>query len=202
MNSILGLNGVKRAAYALFFLVGLVPVGGCSGIVERRWVEDVQLDDGSTLSVSRYEKFKESNSLAGDAYGAVEIDSRVSFRGDLNGTPVWSVPLQPLLLYREPNTKELVIVATAGSCEAWYSHGSPTPPYWEYRLTNGVWKEVPLSSGSMNRKTNLFFLYERPIQGNKVTLESKRAALATSQVAPMYLSITSNATWGCTSPAK
>lgn len=60
---------IRTIAMGLVLLV----IAACGFLGERRsWTENVQLDDGSVITVKRYVRFEESNSWAGDAYSATE----------------------------------------------------------------------------------------------------------------------------------
>lgn len=179
----------RHVVLSILMLAGLVPIGGCSGVVERHWVEEVALDDGSLVVVERHVKFKESNSLAGDAYSAAELESTLSFSGDLAIRPIWSAPFQPLLLYLDASSHEWVIVATPGSCDVWAGHGSPAPPYWEFRLRGDKWVQSGLSAASIGRRTNLFFNYDPPMPSQKLTREMKEHVIATNDFSKRYLTI-------------
>jgi hypothetical protein len=167
-------------------------LGGCApGKVERKWSEEVALDDGKVLTVDRYVKFQETNSMAGDAYGSTEEDATLSFRGELAALPAWRVALQPLVLYRDSSTNEWVIVAASSRCEVWEARGKPARPYWEFRLRDSGWVEVPLSESSLGRKTNLYILYERPLPARQLTVPMKQGLQAQESTGKKYLSIVS-----------
>src|SRR4051812_12036740 len=68
------------------------------GLTEREWTEDVLLDDGSNIVVVRTALFRETSSLGGGAYNAVEKDASLSFTGELAQLPAWHAPLIAMLL--------------------------------------------------------------------------------------------------------
>jgi hypothetical protein len=139
------------------------------GLVERAWTEDVQLDDGSSIRLRRTAKLNITNSWAGDAYNAVEVEATLVFMGELSGLPLWSAPRIALVLYRDRDTGEWTLVTTTTSCEIWERNGKPKPPYWEYRLKAEGWVGVPLSSASIGRPANLLHIYDRQLPGNHIT---------------------------------
>ena len=163
----------------------LVSACGLSGPEKRQWTEDVDLGEGRIITVKRFVEFNESNSLAGDAYNAVETKSTIEFTGDLASLPVWSEPLMALVLYQDSETGEWVVVATTTSCEFWNLNDRPKPPYWEFRLEDGVWRKChyPLSplaapqifcidiSRSSLRRTSLF----RTVSVERATIGSIEA---------------------------
>jgi hypothetical protein len=127
------------------------------GLSTRYWTEDVLLDDGSMLVIKRTVKFTESNSWSGDVYNSTERASTLTFTGALASLPPWSVPLRPMVLYRDATKgNQWVIVATTTTCDVWNARGEPRPPYWEFRLGAQGWQEVPLSPSSYGRQTNLY----------------------------------------------
>lgn len=185
---------------ALFgaLLLALLPASGCTGEVERRWTEEVEVDDGKDIEVDRYVRFTESNSISGDAYSSTNLASTLRFKGELSELPTWSVPLVPVLLYRDMKTSEWVIVAVTSSCEVWADRGSPVPPYWEFRLINGKWNEHPLSQASIGRKTNLFFDYEPDLPTHKISVAVKKQVIRRNDFGKKYLSIVGDMTRPCT----
>jgi hypothetical protein len=118
------------------------------------WTEDVTFDARS-VRVRRVVTVKESNSWSGDAYNAVETLSRIEFMDELASLPQWNVPLRPVAMYQDATTDEWVVVASTTSCQVWHAAGKPKPPYWEYRLRERGWQQVPLSQASLGRAANL-----------------------------------------------
>jgi hypothetical protein len=165
---------------------------GCTGEI-RRWSEEVGLDDGSVIVVDRYAKFRESNSLAGDAYSSTGLNSRLSFREDLSSLTPWEFPLVPLLLYRDAAANEWVVVATTYSCDVWAERGQPVPPYWEFRLKGREWIQTELSQVSIGRRTNLFFDYEPSLPASKLSRELKETIIKKSDFAKDYLNTVTDA---------
>jgi hypothetical protein len=140
---------------------------------DRTWSEEVALDDGSVITIDRHVEQFMSHALGGGAFSATETASTLTFRGDLAAIPRWGLPLMPLLLYRDPESAEWVIVATTTICEVWYARGMPKPHYWEFRLRGTEWVEVPLSETSYGRNTNLLFEYTEPLPAKHITLATK-----------------------------
>jgi hypothetical protein len=185
-----------RALFGALFLA-LLPMSGCAGEFERRWTEEVELDDGKVIEVSRYVKFTESNSISGDAYSSTGLESTLNFKGEFSELPTWSVPLVPILLYRDMTKSEWVIVATTSNCDTWYDHGSPVPPYWEYRLKNGKWSESKLSMSSIGRATNLFFDFEPSLPARRMSVDIKNRWLSAHDFAKDYLKIEADIKVNC-----
>lgn len=186
-----------RVLFGALFLA-LLPVSGCTGEVERRWTEDVELDGGKVIEVDRHVKFTESNSISGDAYSSTNLESALTFKGELSELPAWSVPLVPILLYRDMTKSEWVIVAVTSSCDVWADRGSPVPPYWEFRLISGRWAESPLSQASIGRRTNLFFDYEPDLPTHKISVAIKKQVVQRNDFGNKYLSIVGDMKRPCT----
>jgi hypothetical protein len=146
---------------------------GEPGLQKRAWTEDVLLDDGTTIVVKRAVAFKETNSLGGDAYNAVETESNIEFTADLNQLPPWSQPLMALVMYHDKTTNEWVVVATTTSDVVWQERGRPCPSYWEYRLAAEGWKLVPLQNASIGRSANLLRRYQEELKIKHVTMADK-----------------------------
>jgi hypothetical protein len=150
---------------------------------QRAWTEDVLLADGSTIVVKRTVTFKETNSLAGDAYNAVESDATLAFTGELAQLPAWRAPLMALLLYKDDTTNEWVLVAISNDCVQWNKLGAPrvmhlpNKPdtlYFEYRLKSSGWQEVPLSKSSAERPVNLLHRYQQELGTEHVSVPFRK----------------------------
>lgn len=187
------LRMVQQAPWVLgvmLWMLIVLLVSGCEwyGPKTRDWEEEVLLDDGSTIRIKRHVEFVDNNSLSGDAYSAVETSATLEFPKKMN-LPAWSAPLRPLLVYRDEG--QWVIVSASTSCEVWRRRGRPSPPYWEYRLTDGAWSEVPLSRHSVGRVPNLFFsYYKRPLV--LITPKSTQAQLQVFGLSDKYTKINSD----------
>jgi hypothetical protein len=165
----------------------LLAIAACGFIPKTRsWTEDVQLDDGSVITIERYVRFKTSNSWAGDVPRAEDRRATLRFTGALADLPAWDVPLMPMVLYRDAPTKEWVIVARTNRCEIWIARGSPFPPYWEYHLVAGHWRPRPLSEASKGRPANLLIEYRRENLPRHITVEYKKASFADRGLSEAY----------------
>jgi hypothetical protein len=163
---------ISRAALLLLMAFGLAACGYASPPAPKQytWTEDVTFDS-RTIRVRRVVAIKESNSWSGDAYNAVETLSKIEFTGELASLPPWSVPMRPIVLYQDAATREWVVVASTTFCRVWRRAGKPKPPYWEYRLQEGSWKQVPLSPASLGRPANLALKYKRVAAAGHLTPE-------------------------------
>jgi hypothetical protein len=160
--------------FPLLEILALIATAGCeSDPASRTWSEDVLLDDGSTVVVERHVEYEATNSFARDAPNLSTFQSTLALRGSGGAGNVWVGLLDPILLYRDPVTREWVLVAATLDCAAWRSSGRPLPPYWEYRLRASRWVAQPLSAESIGRESNLFVLYEQPLSLNHLTVQQK-----------------------------
>jgi hypothetical protein len=149
------------------------------------------------IVIDRYVKFTQSNAFGGGAYSSTDLESRLSFRDELSSLPAWSAPLVPIVISQDKSGMEWVIVATTSNCDTWYEHGKPLPPYWEYRLRDGKWRESTLSRSSIGRATNLFFDYEPRSPARKLSLDLKRHVIKSNDFAKKYLGVDSDVKTRC-----
>ena len=186
-------------AIRIICMFSMLSMSACSdfGSQGRRWTEDVQLDDSRIIRIEREVQFKESNAMGGGAYNAVETSSIIKFTGELAELPPWKDSLRALVLYFDTSNTEWVVVATTTSCEVWFARGKPRPMYWEYRLRGERWQETPLASTSIGRETNLFHLYEKPLEKKHITVEERSRLQSNPRIAREYRSIISDKENNC-----
>jgi hypothetical protein len=123
---------------------------------ERKWTEDVLLPDGRTITIERSETFLDRSSWSGDAGVRERLGSKLAFTGQLASLPAWQdSSLIPLVLQQDPANSQWTLIATSNTCEVWGARNKPRWPYWEFRLLDGLWREVPLSKTSFGLQTNL-----------------------------------------------
>jgi hypothetical protein len=175
----------------------LLSLSACTGDVQRNWSEEVELDDGSTITINRHVEYRESNSLTGDAYSTTVRESTLEFTENNASLQEWAAPLMPILLYLDNANGEWVIVATTTNCDTWREHGSPQPPYWEFRLVESQWQSSKLSESSIGRKTNLFFDYAYSLPARSLTKETKRQILASDDFGRDFLGVYDDARSNC-----
>jgi hypothetical protein len=188
---------LRESLILLGVLVTLLVFRKCSGVVERDWSEEVALDDGRIVAIDRYVKFSTSNSLAGDAFSSKDLESELSFRGQLSSLTSWNFSFVPLVLYQDRPSGEWVIVASTSNCDTLRENGNPQLPYWEFRLKGNKWSRAELSPTSMGRKTNLFFDYEPSLPVRKITPVIKEYQISIHHYGTDYLSIDPKADSNC-----
>jgi hypothetical protein len=151
------------AGLSLLLVVGVwLSIGEqLTGIVNRRWTEDVRLADGSVVVVERSARIEHSH--------IVELDASMKFTGKLAFLAELRVPFAPLVLYLDEDAGEWVTVATTSRCEVihargspryWFAADRPQTKYFEFRWRTGHWVQTPLSVASIGQPANLFTRFE------------------------------------------
>jgi hypothetical protein len=88
MNSYRNLAAASRMLFVSTLILLAVVGAACSGTVERRWSEEVDIGNGATVNIDRYSKFVESHSLSGDVYSVSDSDSTITFKRERRTTQV------------------------------------------------------------------------------------------------------------------
>lgn len=200
---------VWRATQSLQVLL-LLLAGGCgsgsgsgSGEKEVTWKEKVDLADGSAIQIDRYVRFhwQRSFGIGGGSTGEGERESRLTIDVASGSLPVWSGPLIPVRLDRDPAKHEFVLVTTSLNCKYWNAHGQPDPPYWTFRLRGGVWQVTEIPESFYGRRPNLFFDYNDEDRRRLSTddVESrKRSQIQHATAEHLRTIIRSSTLFGCT----
>jgi hypothetical protein len=142
-------------------VISFALASGCEWLAleQRKWTEDVLLEDGTTVQIERRVYFKEYNALGGGTYSADLVKSTLKLVDASAPQPEWNYTWIPLVLYKSKESGNWIVVATTSSCDEWWRNGRPIPIYWQYELKNGTWQNTPISAESIGKKTNLFFDY-------------------------------------------
>lgn len=119
-----------------------------------RWREEVDLRDGDTVVVRRWVKYHVLIPIGGPI-SAINTGTSLQILDQHPEVPVWRDVFDPLVLMRDPCTKEFVLVVTTDWAQTWEAHGKPNPAYWMFRLRNGQWVEEPLADFIFDQETNL-----------------------------------------------
>jgi hypothetical protein len=164
-------------------------VVGCAGRVNKSWSEEVQVDEKTIIIVDRQVKYQVSRSWSGDAYSQTELASRLEFRGAYSKLPPWNDVLLPLVLYRDVGSGEWTLVASTFSCEIAWQRGNPRNLYWEFRIRDGVWKQIALQPSSFRRASNLFFRYDEDLPASHLSLRMKEDARTGIKIHKPYLTV-------------
>lgn len=169
-----------------------------------KWNEQVELQSGEMIVIKRTAKFSE-NWIAGGGGGSFNKGMTIEFvkPNKPDNPTIWSALYVPMVLDRDPETKEWFILATFFHCDGWYDLGRPKLPYTEYHFRNGKWLQLPLNEKWLRREANLIvtdLAYRKVINGslNVLTLAEKRDALASRPtVSQEYRKIVGDWSSGC-----
>ena len=157
------------------------------GRVSIAWKEQVQLSSREMIVVQRTALGKSIGELGGS--GGWDIGEMTLSPDD--GAPAqfaeWKFPFAPILLDRDPETKEWFVVATFYYCTSWYEMGRPKLPYIEYKLHGDRWDVVPLEAKLIGRSVNLLAGPSAKGEPPLLTIEHKKQQAAGD--APKYRTI-------------
>jgi hypothetical protein len=156
---------------------------------QKKWTEDVLLEDSTVATVERRVVYGRHSSWSGDISGTDEIASSIRFTENLDDLPAWSEPLIPILFYRDQDAKQWVIVALSNSAQKVAVHGTPPSIYWEFRSDGSGWKEVPLSPKSIGRSANLYFAYEMKDMPRNVSVDLTKELLGRKEFSKRFLKV-------------
>ena len=148
-----------------------------------KWNEQVELQSGEVIVIKRTAKFSE-NWIAGGGGGSFNKGMTIEFvkPNKPDNPTTWSALYVPMVLDRDPETKEWFILATFFHCDSWYDLGRPKLPYTEYHFRNGKWVQLPLNEKWIRREANVLvtdLAYRKVINGSVhvLTLGEKRDAI-------------------------
>jgi hypothetical protein len=148
---------IQRFAHVV---ASIVLLGGCEfepTHADLIWTEPVRLASGETVRVRRHVVLRQDRSLSGGTVSAPVFEvSSVEILDSANRAAVWDAPVVPLVLDKDPQTGEWVIVTGTDSCEIWRRNGMPRPPYWAFRLRGGKWLRDAIPESFLDRAVNLF----------------------------------------------
>jgi hypothetical protein len=190
-------NPNRRFPLAVLLSLCVAACEFLTGDAVREWSEDVPLDGGDLVTIERRVEFKKSGSLAGDTYSTSVSRSTLSIKDPSATPPTWSDVLLPLVLYRDQSTLEWVLVASTTDCRTYRARGRPRPTYWEFRLRGSTWVETALSASSLERQTNLLYLYDEKLPTRHFTPASKASFQRAARTAHRYLSIQRDNSFNC-----
>jgi hypothetical protein len=103
----------------------------------------------------------------------------------------------PILLDRDPASREWAIVATFFHCDTWYALGRPKLPYTEFRFRQGQWVQQDLSSQWVGRVANVL-AYDGSERFDYLDLKRKQAIVEERPaIAPEYKKVVDQWGTGC-----
>ncbi len=159
-------------------------LSGC-GDKQSTWSEEVRLQGGETLVVERTAQLR-ANHIAGGGGGSINEGMTVEIAQPIkpDNPSRWSAKFVPILMDRDPASREWFIVATFFHCDSWYALGRPKLPYTEYRFRGGQWVQQALSPQWIGRAANV--LSSNRENAPHVTLSGKERVLAIATISPEY----------------
>ncbi|MBT3068773.1 hypothetical protein [Rhodoferax sp. U11-2br] len=163
-----------KIIFAIFFTV--LTFSACSRS-NFKWTEDVLLQDGQQVTITRALEGLEAFGGVGDAGGTEHKATTITFPPGLAGAPTapLSTHFNPMVLNKTPQGQWYVL-AIIQICEDWKQIGYPKLPYTQYNWTNGAWQQVPLDPVHIGEEANLLVAVHRKSgEPPHHTLESKRA---------------------------
>ncbi len=169
-----------------------------------KWNEEVNLQSGEVIVIKRTAKFSE-NWIAGGGGGSFNRGMTIEFDSpDKPSNPtIWSGLYVPMILDRDPDTNEWMIVATFYHCDSWYDIGRPALPYTAYRYREGKWLQQSMEPKWIGRKANVLvtdLASRKAIDSSKLILTVSRKEKEVEDrpsAAPKYKSILDKWTTGC-----
>jgi hypothetical protein len=157
-----------------YYLRFIDPTG--QDVNAMRWQESVRLASGEAITVDRYVKFRQEEAL-GMGLMAIQFENAT-----LNIVPAppdfvpWSAPIYPMLLDRDPENREWIVIGGTDSLNYWEINGRPCPSQWAFRLHEGVWYLQPIPTSLIGRKPNL--LLDLRVSDDKDFTSSEFASVA------------------------
>jgi hypothetical protein len=182
--------------------LGILALFGC-GDTHLQWNEQVKLNDGEVILITRSAKFSE-NWVAGGGGGSLNKGMTIQLQQQQksDSPSLWEGRFVPIVLDRDPDSKEWFIVATFYHCDGWYELGRPKLPYTEYRFRGGTWIQQPLAPKWIGRPANVIpadpsikstLSETKPV----LTIERKDSFFNNPAVLPEYKRIVDSWTSGC-----
>ena len=187
----------------LVVLPALVAVGlsACQfGEKKIQFTEEVQFASGETVKVDRSIRGKALREIGGPGgWEPTYMSLDITARKTPDAPPKWESfdGLLPILFDRDSNNGEWALLATFYTCEPWYQLGRPKLPYAEFRVRNGQWQRVDLSSQWLGREANVFTGMKSSGEPKLLTLAEKKRRNSDPAIAREYLKIVDHWSTGC-----
>lgn len=173
--------------HMLCALLCTVLTTGCTNSI--KWDEEVLLQSGEVLKVRR-EALTQPFGQIGGSGGWENMGMTLTvISPDLPDKPViWRARFVPMILDRDPKTREWFIVATFYSCTSWYELGRPKLPYTQFRLQNGQWIQQPLGEEFIGRQSNLLTDIRSSGEPDH-SIASKEAVMSNGKIVTSYVKV-------------
>ncbi|MDP3844760.1 MAG: hypothetical protein Q8Q81_19705 [Oxalobacteraceae bacterium] len=134
-------------------LIGGVSMSACAGLFDfggESWEEEVLMHDGTTIIVTRYQKYESRHEL-GQEPSASEEKMTFTMPGE-NKKITWETnysesagKAELLLLGLYIVQNEAYVVALPQSCLVYANWGRPNPPYALLKYTDFNWEEISIT---------------------------------------------------------
>jgi hypothetical protein len=175
---------------AVFATLAMTACGRFDGKADLRWSEAVTLASGEVVSVERHVVMIHERAFGG-GFSSAPVYLTSSIRGDQasDAIPLWDAPLVPILIDKDPENGEWIIVASIDGCSMWLRNGMPKPPYWAFRLRDEEWFWDSVPSRFLNRPANLLVEYDVHDDSRRLMKEAmarKQAQSTNPRHAPQY----------------
>lgn len=169
------MNRLKKPLQILLAVIAALQLVACSKS-NFKWTEDVLLQNGQQITITRALEGLEALGGIGDAGGTEHKATTITFPPGLAGVPATlSTHFNPMVLNQTPQGQWYVL-ARIQMCEDWTQLGYPKLPYTQYNWVNGAWQQVPLDPVHIGEKANLLVAVHRKSgEPPHHTLQSKRA---------------------------
>ena len=168
------------------------------GDKHHTWREEVELPGGAIVVVQRGAELR-ANYIPGGGGGSINEGMTLAFVSPAapDNPAAWSGKYVPILLDRDPASREWAIVATFFHCDTWYALGRPKLPYTEFRFRQGRWVQQDLSSQWVGRVANVL-AYDGSERFDYLDLKRKQAIVEERPaIAPEYKRVVDQWGTGC-----
>ena len=182
----------RRPFFTLFilFLLWMLHIYIYAG--KLHFKEEIQLSSGEMIVVDRRFILSSMGGIGGTGGWESNFNSMEIIKPKHKDNPaIWQTEeeLIPVLMDRDPKTKEWFVLSSTFSCAQIRKMGKPKAPYVEDRWRNGKWQRIALSPEHMGRDTNIYTGMRSGGEFWKVTWEAKVEENKDGRIAPMYKNI-------------
>ena len=192
---------LKNSLSAGVIIVVTALISACQfGDRRIQFREEVRLVNGELISVDRVVKAKPLGEIGGPGgWEPIYMSLQIAEPKNPGSPPKWEseAGLVPILFDRDPLTNEWVLLATFFTCEPWYRLGRPKLPYAEFRVRDGHWRQVDLSTQWIGRSANIFTGIRSSGEPDMLTLSEKDRRDSDPAIAAKYRKIVGHWTTNC-----
>lgn len=155
------MNSPRTSLQVVLTMIAASQLTACSKS-NFKWTEDVLLQNGQQITITRAMEGLEAFGGIGDAGGTEHKATTITFPPGLAGAPTatLSTHFNPMVLNQTPQGQWYVL-ARIQMCEDWKEIGYPKLPYTQYNWVNGAWQQAPLDPVHIGEKANLLVAVHR-----------------------------------------